>query len=75
MSTDTRMRPRRRTPIEIAIDQADGLDRQAKYIARRNLVGLRRIAVWVPNEDVEEFKRMAREAVNRHLGVETQTDD
>jgi len=68
--------PARRTPIEIAIDKASGKpDRSHKYVAKRNGLGLRRIAVWVPDEDVPELKRIAAAAVERHMRGEGCADD
>lgn len=59
----------KRTPIERAIDAANGVpDRQARYVAKQNTNGLKRIAVWVPIERAEEFKRQAKDAVERHAG-------
>lgn len=68
-----RVRRKRRTPIEIAIDRAGGTpvnERQAKYVAKRQLVGLRRIAIWVPEAEVADFRARAQAAVVAHCNVE-----
>jgi hypothetical protein len=65
------------TPIEKAIAQAAGEvrnPRQAKYVAKRNTVGLKRIAVWIPNEHVADFQQSAREAVKRHLSMQGEAE-
>lgn len=71
------MRRQPQTPIEKAIAHSAGEvrnPRQAKYVAKRNTVGLKRIAVWLPNEAVEEFQRGAREAVKRHLSMQGEAE-
>jgi hypothetical protein len=66
----------RRTPIEKAIAATHGVpleDRQARYVAKRNKVGLVRVAVWVPTERADELKTAARNMVAAHVGM--QPDD
>lgn len=70
------MGSQRRTPIEKAIDKAKGQDRyarQTRYHARREQMGLTRIAVWVPTDRLEEFKATAHDMVSAHIGA--QPDD
>jgi vacuolar-type H+-ATPase subunit I/STV1 len=68
------MGKQRRTPIEKAIDKAKGQDRyarQTRYHARREEMGLTRIAVWVPTDRLDEFKAAAHEMVSDHIGAQS----
>lgn len=48
----------RRTPLEVFINAQT--DRQAAYEKRRREAGFTKTCVWLPVEDVEAFKEMAR---------------
>lgn len=51
----------RRTPLEVFINAQT--DRQAAYEKRRREAGFTKTCVWLPAEDVAEFKEMARQRV------------
>lgn len=72
------MRRQPQTPIEKAIAEAKGEPRnprQAKYVAKRNMVGMRRVSVWVPAERAEEIHDVARGWVAEFLNIEGKPHD
>lgn len=61
----------RRTPLEVFINAQT--DRQAAYEKRRRDAGFTKTCVWVPLEDVAEFKEMARQRVAAKEALQGET--